>query len=46
MEINTFYGDFMVKISLEIAWGFYGENMANQITRKVCMETVWRQCGE
>ena len=35
-----FYG----KISLEIFWGFHGENVINLITRMVSMEIVWRQC--
>ena len=45
MESDTlwrFYG----KISLDIVWGFVGENMINQITRIVRVEIVWRQCGE
>ena len=38
VDSDTFRGDFMVKsrgkICLEIALGFHGENMANQITRQ------------
>ena len=39
MENGTIYGNFMVKFivissSLDIVWGFYGENMVNQITRQ------------
>ena len=30
IESDTFYG----KISLEIVWGFHGENMVNQIARQ------------
>ena len=29
MESDTFCGDFMAKISLEIVWDFHGENMVN-----------------
>ena len=45
-RVIAFYGDFMVKLVMEIVWGFYGENMVNQITRKLSMDTVWRQCRE
>ena len=39
MELSwRFYG----KISLEIVWGFHGENMVNQIARTV----VWRLYGD
>ena len=35
MESDIFSGDFVVEIySLETTWGFYRENMVNQITRQ------------
>ena len=35
MESDTFYRDFVVNISVQIVWGFQGENIANQmITRQ------------
>ena len=37
---------FYVKTSLDTIQGFYGENMANLITRMVSMKIVWRQGGE
>ena len=32
LESDTLYGDFYVKISLEIVWGFHEENMVNRNT--------------
>ena len=35
MESDTFYGDVIGKISLEVVWDFHRENMVNQITRQL-----------
>ena len=37
-----FYG----KVSLDIVWGFHGENMANLIIKMVSVEIMWREYGE
>ena len=37
---------FYCKISLDIVFGFHGENMANLITKMASVEIMWRQCGE